>query len=477
MGRGARLWAYVLVLQNALHRAHIGAAGRAGPTAHPSGHPRGRGPPECAILSVTVLIIPHLTWAELCEGLTERPVLPREKITAALLAADTVPREQRRRIAAEAHINTLIIDTLGAWSAGWCWSTGSGGLVRAWCCPQHSVLRGHEPPDATSDRVLDAVEEWRDVIASLAEEFAALAPVEHADVARTVEHAAGSLTAWVVARSEASDAWYQTLATVLVWYLQAWSLDAAGSRAEIRRVLSGHFASWTEPDDDTTRAAGVELGVAVQRQLERPRPDATLAWIDARRTAFNAGLERYLAPPEPVDGHRRFIEGVERRRDPERAERMLSALTMSRRTAKRAKSLNWPRLAAWNACLRGLRRSPYRKGKGVAKGGRERYSGDQDTFRAYLAEANHNHTPWYVRAARVYLDICFFHPFEDGNARTARLALDYVMTRSGYRLGVAEPVFVIARAADDTRGPWRLAWLILNLSVPIADEPTVDARP
>ncbi len=426
---------------------------------------------------MTVLCISHLTWAELGEGLAEKRVLPQERITAALLAADAAPRDQRRRIATEAHIDTLIIETLGAWSAGWRWSTGSGGLVGGWCCPQHSVLRGHEPPDTTSARVLGAVEEWRDVIASLADEFAALAPVEHADVATTVEHAAGSLTAWVVARSEASDAWYQTLTTVLVWYLQAWSLDSAGSRAEILRVVSGRFASWTEPDDTTTRAAGAELGVAVQRQLERPRPDATLAWINARQTAFNADLERYRAPLEPVDGHRRFIEGVERRRDPERAERMLSALAMSRQTATRARSLNWPRLAAWNACLLGLRRSPYREGPGIAKGGRERYSGGQETFRAYLAEANHDHIPWFVRAARVYLDICFFHPFEDGNARTARLALDYVMTRAGLRLGVAEPVFVIARAADDTRGPWRLAWLILNLSVPIADERRVEARP
>lgn len=423
-----------------------------------------------------MLIISHLTWADLREGLAEQRGLPRERITAALLAADTTPRERGRRVAAEAHIDSLIIETLGAWSAGWRWSTGSGGLVGGWCCPQHSVLRGHEPPDATSARVLGAVEEWRDVIASLAAEFAALAPVEHADVATTVEHAAGSLTAWVVARSEASDAWYQTLATVLVWYLQAWSLDGAGARAEIGRVLSGHFASWTEPDDATTRAVGAELGVAVQRQLERPRPDATLAWINARQTAFKAGLERYGAPPEPVDGHRRFIEGVELRRDPERAERTLSALTMSRQVARRGQSLNWRRLAAWNACILGLRRSPYRDGPGIAKEGRERYSGDQETFRAYLAEANHDHTPWYIRAARVYLDICFFHPFEDGNARTARLALDYVMTRAGHQLGVAEPIFVIARAADDTRGPWRLAWLILNLSAPIADGPTAEAR-
>jgi Fic family protein len=52
-------------------------------------------------------------------------------------------------------------------------------------------------------------------------------------------------------------------------------------------------------------------------------------------------------------------------------------------------------------------------------------------------------------AARVYLDVCFFHPFDDGNARAARLALDCVLTRAGLAIHVAEPIFAIPRWADD----------------------------
>jgi Fic/DOC family len=33
-----------------------------------------------------------------------------------------------------------------------------------------------------------------------------------------------------------------------------------------------------------------------------------------------------------------------------------------------------------------------------------------------------------VDPARVPFDVCFYHPFPDGNARAARLALDHVLT-------------------------------------------------
>ena len=43
------------------------------------------------------------------------------------------------------------------------------------------------------------------------------------------------------------------------------------------------------------------------------------------------------------------------------------------------------------------------------------------------------------------MDICFFHPFENANARAARLALEYVLTANGLALVAAEPVFLFPR--------------------------------
>ncbi|MGW6646680.1 Fic family protein [Streptomyces iakyrus] len=47
--------------------------------------------------------------------------------------------------------------------------------------------------------------------------------------------------------------------------------------------------------------------------------------------------------------------------------------------------------------------------------------------------------PLTARAARVYLDVCFFHPFDDGNARAAFLTLVFVLAREGIALDRVSP--------------------------------------
>ncbi|MGW1547826.1 Fic family protein [Streptomyces sp. NPDC002346] len=51
-----------------------------------------------------------------------------------------------------------------------------------------------------------------------------------------------------------------------------------------------------------------------------------------------------------------------------------------------------------------------------------------------LAQATDPALPLNARAARAYLDVCFFHPFEDGNARSAFLTLTYLLAREGIAL-------------------------------------------
>ena len=59
--------------------------------------------------------------------------------------------------------------------------------------------------------------------------------------------------------------------------------------------------------------------------------------------------------------------------------------------------------------------------------------------------------------------VCFSHPFADGNARAARLTLDYVLTSEGLALNSIEPVIVVSRAANDANGAWCLAYVIEQL--------------
>jgi hypothetical protein len=53
----------------------------------------------------------------------------------------------------------------------------------------------------------------------------------------------------------------------------------------------------------------------------------------------------------------------------------------------------------------------------------------------------------------------FFHPFEDGNARAAMLALAFVLARDGVSLDEAHPLQV-TRWADDADGAAELAVLL-----------------
>jgi hypothetical protein len=67
-----------------------------------------------------------------------------------------------------------------------------------------------------------------------------------------------------------------------------------------------------------------------------------------------------------------------------------------------------------------------------------------------VAGANDATVSARARAARSSLDLGFLHPFDDGNARAARVALDFVLTRAGLVLADDEGwAFRPPLAADD----------------------------
>jgi prophage maintenance system killer protein len=68
--------------------------------------------------------------------------------------------------------------------------------------------------------------------------------------------------------------------------------------------------------------------------------------------------------------------------------------------------------------------------------------------------------PLASRAARTYLDVAFFHPFDDGNARAALLALQFVLLRDDVALDLVAPIVLTVRRADDADGAADLARLV-----------------
>ncbi|MFI6485975.1 Fic family protein [Streptomyces sp. NPDC050564] len=150
--------------------------------------------------------------------------------------------------------------------------------------------------------------------------------------------------------------------------------------------------------------------------------------------------------------------------DPARAEGLLAALELMRADAARGASLDFELLRGWQQhVLDTPQPPPFRSLPAFAKGGRERYGIGPDTrdrLDACLAESatgGGRPLPLTARAARACLDVCYFHPFDDGNARSAFLALVFVLAREGVALDGVALLRRITFQADDPQDAVTLA--------------------
>ncbi|MCX4539149.1 Fic family protein [Streptomyces sp. NBC_01565] len=192
--------------------------------------------------------------------------------------------------------------------------------------------------------------------------------------------------------------------------------------------------------------------------------DALAAWCHVRnRIDWACAVGETPAPVEAtVDGLGIWCEAGGRCSDPGRGGRLLAALAQSRADASRERPLTGALLAEWQRLVLGMPEVPFRQGDAFAKGGRERYALTPHTQRDFehcLRESAEPGVPLASRAARAYLDVAFFHPFPDGNARLAMLTLAYVLELEGVRLDQAGPLQA-TRYADDAAGATDLAALV-----------------
>ncbi|MGW7210467.1 Fic family protein [Streptomyces sp. NPDC054837] len=206
--------------------------------------------------------------------------------------------------------------------------------------------------------------------------------------------------------------------------------------------------------------------------MSTPAPDHLRTWLTLRATI---PWHRARTAPHPVaparDGAAHDIRTHDHARSPQRAERLLAALTRARADAASPAPLDFALLAGWQRHVLGTPEPPpFRSDPAHAKSGRERYGTGPDLpalLDACLAEtqdrADDPALPLTARAARAYLDVCFFHPFDDGNARSAFLTLTFVLARAGVSLDQVGPVRRIRRRADDPEGALALADLLAVL--------------
>ncbi|MEC7518623.1 MAG: Fic family protein [Myxococcota bacterium] len=416
-----------------------------------------------------MLTILHLGWADVDPA--TNPYDP-ERIAAVVdsaLPATAVqpPKRDEKRKRLQDDVGRSLLASEAPWISGWQWSVGGGGIADGYCCPGHS-LRGS--PEEMRGLILGGVSSLRSRLEELARRFEQWDDeVEGLDEGAAARRIAPRLLPLAVEWTREEDAWYRSFERMLAWALERRGIAPPVAEVLVREAIGGRFESWSGPADVTARAVFDDLATLTRERRERPPVDALAAWLSARGHVRWDRARHYDPDPVRRDGHRRFIEETDRARDPARADDLLAALSAARADARAGRPLTLERLTRWQSLVLG-EPVAFRTEVAFAHGGAERYGLEPDTeprFAACLEQANGADATPTARAARAYLDVCFFHPFPDGNARAARLALDYVLTRAGLALHAAAPVFVVARRADDHLGPYGFMLTIDYLSGPI----------
>ncbi|MFJ8623773.1 Fic family protein [Kitasatospora sp. NPDC093550] len=370
-----------------------------------------------------------------------------------------------------AAMSYALAEHYGGWVAGWRWAIGEGdydgGPIGSWCCPPHSV----GTPEETVERVIAAVCEWRAWLEDLACRFE-----EHPLDAAAVEEqrsrwerAARSLILQVAERTRGDSGWYGHCEQVLVWFLDRWGVAPEAAEGLVREAIGGRFRSWISPDTELVGAVAEQLAQSLRPGHARggppaePLPDHLERWLAVRRDVVwpepSAGAGHGPVTPSR-DGAAEDVRAFDGAIDVARADGLLAALDLLRADAARGAVLDVELLSGWQQHVLDTPQPPaFRTLPAFAKGGAERYGIGPDTrarFDACLAEsAGSDGTTLSLsaRAARAYLDVCFFHPFEDGNARAAFLALLFVLAREGVGLDDVNLLRRVTFQADDPRDP------------------------
>jgi hypothetical protein len=412
----------------------------------------------------------QLSWFDVEPATHRFSAADVERVARAALTGRNLRGDTNRRGTEDA-VDRALMAEFGWWMAGWRWTAsepGCGGPVQGYCCAPHSLGPG---ADEAVAGVVAAARSWRARLEELAVDFevlraegAGLEPEE--DACR----AASQLLPLVLEWTDAEDAWYGTFERILAWYLEPVLGDSVVAKEVVQRAIGGRFESWISPGEEIEAEVVASVGEAVGVEVrgEGEVVDALARWLEIREGIRWQRKRFCTVETVEVDGHLAFVEARDRARGGERAERMVAAIELVRAAALGGEELSVGMLSDWQRVVLGEEEVGLRTREAFAYGGRHRYGTEPGTwaeFERCVAEANEvGAVPVVGLAARVYLDVLFFHPFEDGNARAARLALDYVLTRAGLALHTAEPVFVVARSAFDPWGPYSFIHVIDYLS-------------
>lgn len=153
----------------------------------------------------------------------------------------------------------------------------------------------------------------------------------------------------------------------------------------------------------------------------------------------------------------------------------LSALSRVRTLADARAPLTWARLMEVQTEVLG-RPAAFRTGPAFARGGAHRYLYAPDLEAMFIrkveADARDGCHP-VAQAVRLYLDLAFFHPFPDGNARAARLWFEYSLRRARLPTPPLAPWVLLPKPPGDAERYGRFVRLLarsLSRATPCAGD-------
>jgi len=276
--------------------------------------------------------------------------------------------------------------------------------------------------------------------------------------------------------THADDSWYYDVGQSTAELLRLLGMEQPDEDA-LELVAEFAFTSWVlRPGDARRFGAMGTLTVAASRLASRypsydvPHP-GTQEWrpVLPEALAREALAPHLLAtlslswdsPPSlptvawretaALEAYQQRFDGPAHGDDPLRAQRFAAALARVRALADGEQALTFGDLVAIQGDVLG-EPATVRTAPALAKEGAETYAwfpAFESLVRAKLDADLADGCPPLAKAARLYLDLIYLHPFEDGNARAARLALELVLRRAGLPTPALAPLVRFPKPAGD----------------------------
>jgi hypothetical protein len=209
---------------------------------------------------------------------------------------------------------------------------------------------------------------------------------------------------------------------------------------------------------------------AVDFARDAMTPQLTM-WNRVDLTTPPKGLRTWLGRASEVswrehpDAHLRFVQHYDdpQHGDPARTQRYLDALAFVRARADTGEAPNLVMFSTMQGCLHGLAEpTPLRTTDAFGRGGAHCYpvvEGFEEMLNARMAVWTNTVVDPFVRATALYLDVIFTHPFDDGNARAARLGYEWVLRHAGRMSPRMEDLLRLQKIPGDVDGFWRMVRL------------------